>query len=136
MRLSKGTKTGEECLSFMRGCPLQRLPGNSKYRRKRILDAMPALLQQQLSLLLGPHALDSKTELPGDGKSKLDIPIGECVRHPAIGHELASQRSVCHQRDEGKRFNPLRLHRGLECWFEIAPVDIVDGDGGGVTHVA
>src|SRR6185436_12012916 len=74
MRLAERAQTGEEGIQTIRAAVPHRLTGDGLDGRQRILDAVLALGDQQrfrllglAAFLLGALALQTESELPGDG---------------------------------------------------------------------
>src|SRR6185295_3117382 len=59
---------------------------------------------------------------------EIDLGIAEDVRSLVVGHELANEFALGHQRSEGKRTDALRFHSRLQRFRKFGVTDIRDTD--------
>src|SRR5262249_50244318 len=121
MRLAKGMQPTQKGLQFFALGMTQGLCGDGLNCRECVLDAVPALIQQQflgvlgaLPLMFGTHALECEPELSGNGDGDVDFRFCESMGCRMVGHKLADEASVRTEGDEGSRRDLLSFDGGFE----------------------
>ena len=129
MSLTKRSEPGQKGIPLIRGCPSQRLRGESLDGREGVLDTMIALADQQPLGFLGLHAFNAEPKLPGNGHSKTQLGFGKDMGRPVVGHEFADKLALSGERNEGQCPNAFCLHGRLELGIEVGGINVRNGDG-------
>ena len=85
--------------------------------REQVLGAVLQFTSQQFLALLGAvlldvgaHTLHGEPELPGNRNGKIDLRVSEDVRRLVVGHELADEFALFHQRNESESADIFCFH--------------------------
>src|SRR5437762_11058961 len=98
MCFAQSMQTCEERLQIIRQGMPKCLAGDGLHNGERVLDAVPALADQQFlgffglsTLLFRAYALQAESELTRDGDREIHLRVGKDVRSLVVGHELADE---------------------------------------------
>jgi hypothetical protein len=120
-------QAGLERFSLGRRRVLQGLAGNRLNGCERVLDSMPAIIEQQFLGLLSTAALEAEAELARNRHGENHLSFGERVRGLVVGHEFADELALFGQLDEREsRYSAVTvaLSEGSRLVASMSPIAI------------